>query len=362
MENGEISQTPVERKLETGERVFNFLDKTNLLELRKNDNEFNNWMEKISYEDFSSYLVRLNGILRDIPIKDRNIDGKNIELLSPMFDESLIRYLPPQSDKKEILMEQTFEAVKKIDSNDDRALLLYYAIQAIHPFADGNGRTGRLLYEIISDNGKDITQETLSRLLNHNDGGNDGTGEGRNVFGEKILEPNKAYYYINREVAKAIFGDDFLRDYGKLVADGLFIGSGYLPKEISGLSEQEIKSAKKIIGEADVKNFSFRSLVLIKLLTEKGVLPDYQSQEDILLEEMHNVTPEDIGKKILIFDAEKAIDDLTGDDVRRLIEIHRDIKMKFMETMIDVFTNPVQHQIKNEQGESIPIKDMFVLP
>ena len=362
MENGEISQAPVEVKLGTGEKVFNFLDKTNFLELRKDDNEFNNWMEKVSYEDFSSYLVRLNGILRDIPIKDRNIDGKNVELLSLTFDESLIRYLPPQPDKKGVLMEQTFEAVKKIDNNNDRALLMYYAIQAIHPFADGNGRTGRLFYEIVSDNGKSITKENLSRLLDHNDSGNDGIGEGRDIFSKKVLEPNRAYYYINREVAKAVLGDDLLREYGKLIADGLYIGSGYLPKEISGLSEEEIKLAIKIIGEADVQNFSFRNLVLIKLLTEKNVLPDYQSQEDVLLEKTHNVTPEDIGKKMLIFDAEKVVDDLTREDVKRLIEIHRAIKTKFMETMIDIFANPNQHQIKNEQGEDIPIKDLFTLP
>lgn len=362
MEDGERPKNSTEGKLETGGKIFDFLDKTKFLELRKDENRFDDWIKEVSYEDFSKYLVRLNGILRGIPIKNRHIDGENVEILSPTPGESLTRYLPPESEKKDELMEKTFNSIKNIPDNNDRALLMYYVIQAIHPFADGNGRTGRLIYEIISDGGKNITRENISKLLDHNESGDNGLGEGRDIFSNKILEPNKAYYYINREVAKQIFNEDLLEECGRLVASGLFVGSGYLPENIKDeLSEQEIKLAKKIIGEADVQNFSFRSLILVKLLIEKGVLQNYQEQEEVFLGEEHGVISEDIGKKMLIFDAEKFIDEFTKDDVKRLIEIHRTIKTKFMENMIDIFVNPEEHQIKNEQGESIPIKNMFRL-
>ena len=48
--------------------------------------------------------------------------------------------------------------------DESKARILYYALEFIHPFSDGNGRTGRLLYTVIS-NGYNIEDENVSHIL-----------------------------------------------------------------------------------------------------------------------------------------------------------------------------------------------------
>lgn len=50
---------------------------------------------------------------------------------------------------------------------------------------------------------------------------------------------------------------------------------------------------------------------------------------------------------------------LTEEDARRLIEIHKEVKEKFIKGMIDIFAHPEKHKVKNKEGEDFQIKDIF---
>lgn len=347
-------QEPVEEKLETGKKVFDFLDRTKFLDVRKSDEQFDEWLQKLSYEDYMNYLTRLNGILREVPIKKRAVDGSGVELSFGIMGD--ISYLPPATEQKDGLMRESFDALKTIPDNEDRALLTYYALQAIHPYSDGNGRTGRLLHEIISNDGKQLTEEKLSELLDHNKEGHSGTGKGRDVFAEKVLDANSAYYYINREVAKEILGDKFLKEYGEIYYSGT-VGVGYVPENIN-ISQQEKELAKKIIGQGDVGNFSFASLSILKLLQENEKLQycQYEVSRPVF---SNKVVPEDIGKKVLAINDQEFTQGLDEEDTKRLIEIHKEIKTKFIKSMIDIFANPENHKMKTKEGKEVPIKSVF---
>ena len=350
---------PVVEKLETGKKVFEFLDRTKFLDVRKSDEQFDEWLQKLFYEDYVNYLTRLNGILREVPIKKREVDGSGVELSAgALFG---ISYLPPATEQKDGLMRESFEAIKQMPDNEDRALLIYYAIQAIHPYSDGNGRTRRLLHEIISEDGKGLTEERLSELLDHDKQGSSGSGKGRDSFAEKVLDPNSAYDYINREVAREILGEDFLKEHGSIF-DAAMAGEGFVPVAVKEkLLQEEVVLAEKILGESEVNNFSFRGLVMAKLLREKGDLQKYPFtlNNPIIDGQRRGITPEDTGKKIFSFEGDKLMEDLTVEDVRRLIEIHKEIKSKFVKTMVDIFANPENHQITNKEGEIVPIKTTF---
>lgn len=353
-------QESVGKGLETGKKVFRFLKRTKLLDLRKSDEQFNNWFHELSYEGFSDYLTRLNGILRKVPIKQRSVDGKNVEISFGATDD--ISYLPPAAEQKNDLMKETFDVLKEIPDNEDRALLIYYALQAIHPYSDGNGRTGRLLYEIIGKDGKELTKEQLSDLLDHDQEGHTGTGKGRDIFAEKVLDASSAYYFINREVAKEILGENFLEENGKIYATSA-LGVGFLSEAAKKkLSPEEATLTEKILGEGDVQNFSFRNIVLAKFLQERPDLQKYQYKVKRSLDNGDGVVSEDIGKKIVGIDSEELMPLLTENDARRLIEIHGEVKTKFIESMIDIFANPENHQIKNKDGKEVPIKNVFRRP
>ncbi|HBB56664.1 TPA: hypothetical protein DEW47_01395 [Patescibacteria group bacterium] len=347
-------QEPVEEKLETGKKVFEFLDRTKFLDVRKSGEQFNEWLQKLSYEDYTNYLTRLNGILREVPIKKRAVDGSGVEISFGIMGD--ISYLPPAAEQKDGLMRESFDALKQIPDNEDRALLTYYALQAIHPYSDGNGRTGRLLHEIISEDGKELTEEKLSELLDHDKDGHAGTGKGRDVFAEKVLDANSAYYYINREVAKEILGDDFFKEFGKIYYSG-YVGIGNVPKDIE-ISPEERALAEKIIGEGDVANFPFRGMAILKLLQENGKLFEYQFI-GTRPTGANEVVPEDVGKQFLGIDNDKFEAELTAEDTKRLIEIHKDIKNRFIRTMIDIFNNPDNHLLKTKDGKDVQIKDVF---
>lgn len=350
------TQEPTVEKLETGKKVFDFLDKTKFLAFRKSDEQFDEWIQKLSYEDFRNYLTRLNGILREMPTKQRSVDGANVEIVFG-FAGDQISYLPPAVEKKETLMREVFAALKSVPDNEDRALLAYYALQAIHPYSDGNGRTGRLLHELISSEGKELTKEKLSQLLDHDKKGHTGTGKGRDDFEKKVLNANRAYYYINREVVKEIFGDDFLNENGKIYYASSLGNQGNLSPNVE-ITPQEKALARKIIGEGDVISFPFRGIAILKLLQENGKLANYQFTIDRPTEK-GEVVPEDVGKKILGIDNEKFEAELTAEEIRRLIEIHKDIKMRFIRDMIDIFVNPDKHQLKTKEGKDVAIKNIF---
>lgn len=359
MENSEGIKPIIENKLETGKKVYEFLDKTGILETRKSDEKFENWFQNLSYQDYCDHLTRLNGIIRETPIKNRSIDGKNVEIATLIGNKSITDYLPPDHNQKDDLMRKNFEALKKISNNQDRALLNYYAIQAIHPYADGNGRTGRLLYEIFSETGKEITPQKLSDLLDHNENNHYGINRGRYLFSQKILYPSNARYFINRELAKKTLGDDFTKENGAIFLSSI-PGSIYFSENTEKeLSKKEVLLAKKILEESDVENFPFSGITLTKLLMEKDNLKKYAYKIVRFLKKNDDVVPEDYDKKILGIKSEDATKNFTKDDIQRLIEIHKEIKTDFIEDMIDIFVNPQNHQIKTEEGNDIPLKNIF---
>ena len=352
---GQPPQEESIKKPETGKKVFKFLDRTGFLEARQSDEKFEEYLQSLSYEDYKDDITRLNGILRGKPIKGRSIDGKGVEVSLNMAGESFTSYLPPSAEDKGDMLRESFDAIKNIPDNNSRGLLAYYSIQAIHPYADGNGRTGRLVYNLFSEKGKQLTQERLSELLDHEDQGETAVGKGREVFAEEVLEPNKAYSFINREVAKNFLGDDFTKEYGSIYYSG-DLGAGSIPSGLD-VSKEDADLAVKIMGEGEVGQFPFRGLAIYKLLQENGKLADCQYQLSVPTK---GGLPEDAGKKILGIDAEKFEANVTAEDVKRLIEIHKNLKKEFIKTMIDIFEHPDHHKTQIE-GNDYLIKDFFSL-
>ena len=107
-----------------------------------------------SFEEFRDFLIRINGILRDIPIVDRKTDGTTVQLVG--FDQALM----PKHEDKEKILEESYDALDKINPADD-AYLIPAVINAVHLFSDGNGRTSRVVHTLLSAKSKEEFERDL---------------------------------------------------------------------------------------------------------------------------------------------------------------------------------------------------------
>jgi hypothetical protein len=97
-----------------------------------------------TYQDFKSVLIDIhNRYFEDTQVSDFDAD-KNIMSLG-MAGSVASLYYPKRADKEELL-EYALSEAQAIDTSQ-AAILLPAAVVAIHPFAEGNGRTSRELYQ-----------------------------------------------------------------------------------------------------------------------------------------------------------------------------------------------------------------------
>ena len=97
--------------------------------------------ETLSFEDFSVFLNRLNGYFRNIP-GQHTMDGYGLMMNG---------YVPPDPKDRVPLMKEAFEEAVKEDSPEKCATVLGMSILTIHPYVDGNGRTSRTIFALLTN-------------------------------------------------------------------------------------------------------------------------------------------------------------------------------------------------------------------
>ena len=114
------------------------------------------YIKSLTFEQFTHLLMHINGIMRDIPMKEREIfedvsmvpaRGGLAAALAPMASSDM-----PLSRDKPMLLKYAFERIRELDDPRDIGLCLAMALTAIHVFGDGNGRTSRLVYDLMNYN------------------------------------------------------------------------------------------------------------------------------------------------------------------------------------------------------------------
>lgn len=98
-------------------------------------------LEKLSFEDFVSLLNRLNGYFRGNS-EEQEMDGAGL-----MADG----YMPPDPQDRRTLMHEAYEKAMAEESPVEAAFVLGMSILTIHPYIDGNGRTSRTIFALLTN-------------------------------------------------------------------------------------------------------------------------------------------------------------------------------------------------------------------
>jgi Fic/DOC family len=241
--------------------------------------------------------------------------------------------VPPSPKIKNELLQLGFDSLKDIPQ-DDRATLMFYLIQSIHPFLDGNGRTGRFLFQLITDSNID-NEEKICIMVNHDniDDINE-RGKSRNSF-YNFTKLNRELIYRSIEDMQEL-DEDFL-------------------------SEIDIEDSNMQVRRIDINNI------------DKNSARDYFFQNAINEEDsnlyciailikqrpQYNKFVESDNSKYII-NVDLIANAISPDDRSLFLEIHDKYKKRVIHNLIGVFKEPNKYGIHDKDGQVITLRDFII--
>lgn len=151
------------------------------------------FLDSLDFNDFKRWLGFVNGVEREIPRSERGFrEGSMVKSESALLGND-IEYQPPLQRQREMLMEMAFSRAQELDDPTAAGLTLGFAINAIHPYPDGNGRTARIVTALLSRgyDGSEETKRYYSNLL-------------ENQKGREVINPNPATHGVDRKIAQEL--------------------------------------------------------------------------------------------------------------------------------------------------------------
>ncbi len=316
--------TEEEIRAEQAEKIVEFLDRINAFEYVKdllNDKEG----ERVpNFKRFEDFLIRLNGIARDIPIHERIVDGNNVYLSSFVEDIKV-----PRHEDKENLLQYAYEKSQNIDK-EDLKYLLPSVINAVHLFADGNGRTSRIIHLLLRDyQNKEEFESELQKALGR---------FGRNDSFD--INPGIIGFELEQEV---------LKNHG-------WVYDEENPQGILGPIKTGIASTET--RELDKENPSYRSAHrVLDLYSGNGryILTAIYME---LGEKVQDVISEYSERKVQRISPNKMLEILTTEQWEKIHNNFYNLKKEQVETLVDIFVDPGKYPTASDGKENL--RDLFV--
>lgn len=269
----------------------------------------------------------------------------------------------PEPDLQKELFAEYLEAIKKTEGQDEKAALAYYAINNLHLFSDGNGRTSRAVYSLIKNG--DLSYEDNEVLEHRTDAEgipwrradmdadeDEDFGAAREAFLDKAdIKPVEvvdrlANLFLREELCDEGALDEKMRDktiYIYSVAEkGGLVGGGLVYAVMPDTARDELSAAElKQINYAlsdGGGGTTLAGLALASALCERG-----QGEETL---EKNLYGDKRLGLRVN-FDEEDTAETKDGieatfanwqsEDYRNLLKTYRDLKKRQNETIMRFF-------------------------
>ena len=358
-----------------GERLQKFLAKTGFEEIRRNNDDFESLLQNMSYDEFKKHLVQINGMLRKIPKNERGFYEKD------MFVGALIA---PSNEIQNRVLEKGFKAIKQIADNKARGVLAYYLINDLHLFGDGNGRTSRLMYEILSNQDFDAERDFEKFVHDKDD---------FSMKGGKNFEQNHDFAWIqtaNKYAGQRVFSD--LVESGELPDDerltnksGVRTRNGRVfetNRSFSGYyltadaQENLTDEEKKLVGRALLDNntqCTVGGLTMAIMTNRKGTIGRCIEKNEQEIAEVAKTAPtradmfifnignDDEDEDYRNFYGAETFVGWTADDYREAVQVAERIKEAQLDKLIDFFVHPSKYQI-NKSGQTLADELLTIKP
>ena len=113
-----------------------------VLTMLKDEKKHDEFFSSLTGEDVKKILLYVNSRVRNIPVDENKFCEET------MCAGGLVS---PDNEIQNRYFEKISNALKNVKVKKDRATMIYYLINELHLFEDGNGRTSRAIFEIINN-------------------------------------------------------------------------------------------------------------------------------------------------------------------------------------------------------------------
>lgn len=324
---------PIQQEQAQTHKLVEFMDKTHAQDIFASPETTEMFIKDLDYKQFEGFLNRVNGICREQPTSTRQMDGRgHIEETNAFLGWSIPEYEPPAVDDRQPLMYEVFQALQASHDLKQSGTMLGLVINAIHPYNDGNGRTSRFVYSLLTHgyNGSPDDKQYFNGLLTNT--------EGRKVVDLNPEKSHLAWQFTmtkRKEIANKFGYEGYIPSYGY---------GGYSAEFAEDMNETNILTNESIPLEARralhsiVADKKFEATLFMEFMLESG--------RDIT----EYIKAFDEGKRNII-KLDKLLPELTSDDISKLSTKQSSLKKEYVETLINIFTNPDQQISAGELTE-----------
>ena len=324
---------------------INFSEEEILLML-KDEQKTDEFLSTLTGEDIKKLLIYINSRVRNIQIEENDI------YRGTMYAGELIS---PNNDIQDRYFEKIASSLKKIEGNRNRATMLHYLVNKLHLFEDGNGRTGRCIFELF-------TNPEFSFEKNENF-----THKLENKVGTPVFEENngikffeEAFMYTSYLTYKALCENGVISQSSKCVS------SQTIPKQgTDGLQYHDSlfieNSIKEALSTEQIQNIGLALCDNNDLLSVSGLTMMIMQEikgKKINYEKFESLSEYTVCEFWIDLDNEqskKTFEGWSKEDYLRAVQIANIIKETMLDAMLDIFEHPDHFTINN----SVTIADIL---
>jgi len=330
---------------ETLGRIVRFLGKLGYFEMINEPQKFDGFIQGLSVDQFSNLLNTFNAMLRNVPTAEKGVHEEDQSRMA--VDD----WVAPSGVVQQNVIGNLLNGIKQLPDNNDKAALLYYSLLDLHLYSDGNGRTARFFYNLIS--GDTNIMEDIDWYIHEEDNSSCYQGSFEELKGIANIESVNWYssYTLPDEINKfSVMVDSSIFDKTIETFNSGQIGEYNcipLPESVeSSLSQKEVTDLNFILGDSS-GCYSVGGMTMLVMAAKKGQLQEWVVKNDESTMKLREFgTEEEIQarEQRFVFNLGEKSRDLfsswTADDCREAIKVGNHFKEAQLNNIINIFVNP----------------------